>query len=235
MNLWQKISNLGITENDAKGDVRRIHLINRSCALAVVTTFFFAGYMLVIGVHFYFPVQILVGLFNVFSLFLSFKRLFSLSCSLLLLSLFFNVSYASLELKGSGVEYFSVTLAMLPFLMYKNKNICLLLSGLSGLAFLILYSVRKTYIPHDVIAPQLMELTYYMVMAGVFFTCGMLIFQFRMVNDKYEGIIESQFQEVEQKNKEITDSIRYAKRIQQSIMPTSRFISRSLKRLKKEE
>jgi len=38
---------------------------------------------------------------------------------------------------------------------------------------------------------------------------------------------------LEEKNKNITDSIHYAKRIQQSLLPTEKYIDRSLKRLKK--
>jgi hypothetical protein len=37
----------------------------------------------------------------------------------------------------------------------------------------------------------------------------------------------------EEKNKSITDSIQYAKRIQQSLLPTEKYIEKSLKRLKK--
>lgn len=36
---------------------------------------------------------------------------------------------------------------------------------------------------------------------------------------------------IEQKNKDITDSIRYAKRIQQALLPTYAYIEKSLKRL----
>ena len=47
-------------------------------------------------------------------------------------------------------------------------------------------------------------------------------------------IIEKQKQEVEEKQKEIIDSINYAKRIQQSQLPTEKYINKSIKRLKKE-
>ncbi|CAN5492466.1 hypothetical protein BH10BAC1_BH10BAC1_06030 [soil metagenome] len=45
-------------------------------------------------------------------------------------------------------------------------------------------------------------------------------------------IIEKQKQEVEEKQKEIIDSINYAKRIQQSQLPTEKYINKSLNRLK---
>ena len=38
---------------------------------------------------------------------------------------------------------------------------------------------------------------------------------------------------IEEKNKEVTDSIRYAKRIQDALLPSEKFMERTLKRLKK--
>jgi tetratricopeptide (TPR) repeat protein len=46
-------------------------------------------------------------------------------------------------------------------------------------------------------------------------------------------LVKKQKELVELKNKEVMDSINYAKRIQQSILPTSKYIDSSIKRLKK--
>jgi hypothetical protein len=47
-------------------------------------------------------------------------------------------------------------------------------------------------------------------------------------------LVKKQKELVESKNKEVMDSINYAKRIQQSILPTSKYIDSSLKRLKRD-
>ncbi len=49
---------------------------------------------------------------------------------------------------------------------------------------------------------------------------------------KAHGIIEKQKLEVEEKNKSILDSINYAKRIQQSLMPNEKFIAKTMNKLK---
>ena len=43
--------------------------------------------------------------------------------------------------------------------------------------------------------------------------------------------VETQKQKVEEKQKEILDSIQYAKRIQVSLLPTEKYIDKTLKRL----
>jgi hypothetical protein len=45
-------------------------------------------------------------------------------------------------------------------------------------------------------------------------------------------IVEEQKRLVDEKQKEVLDSIRYAKRIQQSLMPTETYISRNIRKLK---
>lgn len=45
-------------------------------------------------------------------------------------------------------------------------------------------------------------------------------------------IVEEQKRLVDEKQKEVLDSIRYSKRIQQSLMPTETYISRNIRKLK---
>ncbi|MBP7808211.1 MAG: tetratricopeptide repeat protein [Bacteroidia bacterium] len=51
--------------------------------------------------------------------------------------------------------------------------------------------------------------------------------------EKQKSIIEEQKEIVEEHQKEIIDSIRYAKRIQQALLPTQKYIAKSIDRLKK--
>ena len=46
-------------------------------------------------------------------------------------------------------------------------------------------------------------------------------------------LLSQQKEIIEEKNKEVTDSIRYAKRIQDALLPSEKFMERTLKRLKK--
>jgi tetratricopeptide (TPR) repeat protein len=74
----------------------------------------------------------------------------------------------------------------------------------------------------------------------IFAGCGLLlvivflIFMFNRfrVAQKQKAVIETQKYYVEEKQKEILDSIHYAKRIQTSLLPTEKYIDRSLDRLR---
>ncbi|MBP7809534.1 MAG: tetratricopeptide repeat protein [Bacteroidia bacterium] len=69
----------------------------------------------------------------------------------------------------------------------------------------------------------------------LFLVLVLVLFVFRSlrINQKKNRIITEQKALVENKQKEIIDSIRYAKRIQQSLMPTTKYIAKKLDDLRK--
>jgi hypothetical protein len=235
LKLWSYISNLGAIENESKDQLRRIHLINRMCFLATFTTFFFVFHMiLMMGNVFYPVIQAATSFVCAFYILFSRKRLYRLSLYWVFFTVLLNVFYCSLELKGSGVEYFLIPLGLLPFVMEEGTKVCSFMVAISFAAFCASYFLREQYIPHEFIGETELRITYMVVMFSVFLICFFIILQFKTVYAAYERIIEQQRDEVENKNKEITDSIHYARRIQKSLLPTEKYIERHLKRMKKE-
>lgn len=78
------------------------------------------------------------------------------------------------------------------------------------------------------------QLILYSVVGGLLlvFILSVVIFRSLLTNKKKNKIISHQKELVEEKQKEILDSIRYAKRIQSSLLPTEKYIDKSLNRLK---
>jgi tetratricopeptide (TPR) repeat protein len=63
---------------------------------------------------------------------------------------------------------------------------------------------------------------------------GFVIFKSLLVAKKQKRIIEKQKQIVEEHQKEVIDSIHYARRIQTALLPTERYINKSLLRMRKD-
>lgn len=61
-----------------------------------------------------------------------------------------------------------------------------------------------------------------------------VIWKFMQTRNLAEKQIKQQKKEIEQKNKDIIDSIHYAKRIQTSLLPTDKYINRIINRVKKD-
>jgi len=77
------------------------------------------------------------------------------------------------------------------------------------------------------------EIVSYAVGGGLLLVLVFAVFIFNRfrVTQKQKKIIEEQKHLVEEKQKEILDSIRYAKRIQQTLFPSEKYIDKTLKRL----
>jgi sigma-B regulation protein RsbU (phosphoserine phosphatase) len=199
--------------------------------MATITTFVFAGHMILVKGFYYFPFQMLTGILLSFFYFFNKKRMYYFTLYWSYSILILNIFYCSFELPGSGVEYFLIPLSVMPFTIIDNKVVFKSLMAFAGMVFFASFFLKDRYSPHDAIDPMMMKLTYVIVLTAVFILCGIIIFRFKKVNANYEAIIEEQKQLVEDKNKEMIDSIRYAQRIQKALMSNENYISSALGRL----
>ncbi|MFL5762552.1 MAG: hypothetical protein ACJ77K_01340 [Bacteroidia bacterium] len=231
--FWHYISNLGLNADDSKNFTRRVHLINRMCFLSTFTNFFFMFFMLFyLQSTYYAGRQLFAGILCCAYLVLCSKRLYRAALYWIFFNILLNVLYVSLEEKGAGVEYFLIPLGLLPFVMEEKLLNCYLMISVSFLTFCAGYFLRDMYVPHELIPVFKIKVSYLVCVGAVFALCFFILLQFKTVYRVYEGIIEQQRDEVEEKNKEIMDSIRYAKRIQQSLLPTEKYIDKNIKRMK---
>ncbi|MBL7912498.1 MAG: tetratricopeptide repeat protein [Bacteroidia bacterium] len=82
---------------------------------------------------------------------------------------------------------------------------------------------------------QKQKVVTYSVFAGLMLVLLFALFVFNRlrITRKQKEVIETQKELVEQKQKEVIDSIKYAKRIQQSLLPSEKYIARNLQHLNK--
>jgi uncharacterized membrane protein len=79
------------------------------------------------------------------------------------------------------------------------------------------------------------EIVLYSVAGGFMLMLMFAVFVFRAYRQKRKANIEisEQKQIIEEKQKEILDSIHYAKRIQQSLLPSEKYIEKQIRKLRK--
>lgn len=228
MKLWNLISNIGVLPTDTSDNLRKIHLINRISFLATFTTFFFAGHLALIGSHYYIYFQLLTGVLCCFNFMLCRMRKYEAAMYWLYFVIGTNVFYCSLENPNAGVEYFLIALGMISFTVIDSRAICMGLTALAAIAFLIRWHLSKTYVPHQLFPAEDGELTFIMTISATFLLCAVFIHQFKIVNYRYAHIISEQKQSLEEKTRDITDSINYAKRIQHAKLAKRESIHRAL-------
>ena len=73
----------------------------------------------------------------------------------------------------------------------------------------------------------------YFLVTGLIIVIALIALKLLHTNRKTNKILKAQKEIIEEKNKDITDSIYYARRIQRSLLPPEKYIQKSLDRLKK--
>lgn len=146
-----------------------------------------------------------------------------------------NIFYCSIEYPDAGVEYFLIPLGMLPLTVIENKNICIALNAIAAIAFFGTWYLKDKYVGHETVDIFYTKLTFVMTVAAVFALCAVILYQFRTVNYRYANIISEQKESLEEKHKEITDSIKYAARIQRSLITNDKYISKFINKRKAQD
>lgn len=72
----------------------------------------------------------------------------------------------------------------------------------------------------------------YLLVTGLILVIATIAIKLLLLNRKATKLLRERNELIEEKNKNITDSINYAKRIQQSLLPTEKYIQKKLDELK---
>lgn len=72
----------------------------------------------------------------------------------------------------------------------------------------------------------------YLLVTGLIVIIAIVAIKLLSLNRKANKLLKERNELIEAKNKDITDSINYAKRIQRSLLPTEKYIEKKLNRIK---
>jgi len=75
----------------------------------------------------------------------------------------------------------------------------------------------------------------YFLVTGLIILIALIAIKLLRTNRKNNKILKAQKEIIEEKNKDITDSIYYARRIQRSLLPPEKYIQKNIDRLKKKQ
>lgn len=233
-NLWLKISENGITSVLNEAEKKRIRILNRIILLVIFVSLFLFVVDLIVGVYIMIPVIVFSIIVCLFIFFLLYNKKYSLAK---LTSILFFIIYVTISSiitgKNSGTDIFMIPVVLLPTILFKEKKIILLftLITISIFSCLYWYNYNNKSIIH--ISEELLSFYLFIGTFSSMIICFFVIWYFRNINQEYENIIleknerlvDSNKQinlqkiKIEIKNKEVTDSINYASRIQKAILP----------------
>jgi hypothetical protein len=228
MSFWNRIYTIGVRNNDSELLIRQKKMNNQVTLFTTLATTFFIPYLIVVNNYYYIPFEIATCLL-IASAFI-FNRLSLLRASMLwrFTIIIADVTFAALEMPDAGFEYFLIPLGLIPFILSNDTKTQLSLLAVAILFFFLRMYFSQHYVPHSSLTVKQSLLTYTIVLTMVFILCALFVIKFKLAGAKYESVIEEQKRVIEEKQKDIIDSITYAGKIQKSLLPTEKYIDKNL-------
>lgn len=136
----------------------------------------------------------------------------------------------------SNMQYFMLVMCMIAVVMFDNKIVVKSFIAAGIILFFGLTEFMKNKTGYINLPPGLeaiQENSGKIIMLLLFIITSIFFIFFKNENISFQKKVVTQKEIIEEKNKDITASITYAKRIQQSLLPTEKYIDKNIKRLKK--
>ncbi len=118
-----------------------------------------------------------------------------------------------------GDKYLILTSAAIPLILFKNKKDILMLFFLNVAVFFFILWYQSIYQPLIVVPYYVQRLYFILAHLTLFMAIFFIILYFRSVSENYEAELEQKNKIISHKNTEMIDSIQYARRLQQAILP----------------
>ena len=127
-----------------------------------------------------------------------------------------------------GDRFFFFTTALIPIILFRKKWLIYTIFYLSVAAFVFTSWYQGTYKPIGNILVEIATQYYYFTLISVFAVLFYVVTNFKQGSDEYEKEVELKNETISLKNKEITDSINYAKRIQYTLLAHTDFLKENI-------
>jgi serine phosphatase RsbU (regulator of sigma subunit) len=229
-NIWVKLSRIGLKEEEGILEFREVILLNKVLIVSPVILFIFMPIEIILNGFAVVPLELAFLGVLLFPLLLQKYRLFWAARLYILIASHGFMTVAGI-LVGKGINNHVAMIPVMLFgiILFKKTRDKLFVFCLSASFYFTLLYFQKHATPVVEINDENranFSVVFYMLSLFLTFLLG---YYFLNINKEYEKIIMAQKDHLIEKNKEITDSINYAKRIQQAKLPDKNEISAFLK------
>jgi len=118
-----------------------------------------------------------------------------------------------------GDKYLILTSAAIPVILFKNKKDIFMLFFLNIAVFFCILWYQSNFEPIVQVPLYVQHLYFVLSHLTLFMAIFFIILYFRSVSENYEAELEEKNRVISHKNTEMIDSIQYAKRLQEAILP----------------
>lgn len=226
---WARISRIGLHEHESVVEFREVILLNRLMALMVIIMAFYIPVEIILNGWDLLPLVLIMIVFELLTLVFHHYRLFRIAKYYLY---FFTTGFVVVAglLVGEDIHnnVTFIPIVIVATILFKTNPERVIIFIITVLVYLTQKYLFNVVTPQLEVAQDvrgLFEIVFFVLAMLIAFLSG---YYFIGINKEYEGIIVSQKEKLEVKNKEVTDSITYARRIQAAILPSQELFNQQL-------
>lgn len=226
---WNFISNVGVTSGLSAEESRTVVLLNRICCIVCLFILGYTPFLFLFGetvmIPFLIPEILLFG----FTFFLVSRQKYNTAKIYFLINgIIFLGLIGLVPGKDSGDKYLLIASAVLPLLFFRKKSYIISFFLINIIVFFSIYTYQS-FNPALLDLPSFtISIFYYFNISTSFILIFLVIYYFKKLNDEYEVNLIHKSNIIEEQNIDITDSIRYAKRIQDAILTSEGDLKKAL-------
>ena len=225
--LWESITLIGHQKLDDPTDLRQLKLLN---SIATVGTLNLCGFI-PIAIFLQLPAVVAYVstgvLLSSFTFFLNFKGYFKVARTyfVLITLAFVTAILTIMSGKNGGSQIVFVLVGTLHLVLFKNTKWAIQIF----LAVIVVFALSSYWVENhsvylDYLSSELKRFAFYMNILSTMILVFAVVLYFKIAALEFENTITEQNKKISQKNKDITDSITYAKRLQEAILPPHSYI-----------
>ena len=235
--IWHLVSENGINNQIEESEQKRIRFLNRIIFINALLALFFLAIDISNLSFDGALISLTTLIFSSILLALIRKEFYKITkWAILFFIIIYISSLAVMTGKNSGMIIYFIPGILFPTIIFKNKKVVLVLTVFLLFALFGVFNLTENLIPRLKLSEN--ELRFYSIssLMGCSIITLLILWYFRKTNEEYEEIIFKKNKslrlyseevsikkaKLEQKNKGITDSINYASKIQQSILPNEK-------------
>jgi serine phosphatase RsbU (regulator of sigma subunit) len=218
--IWTKLSRFGLHDHEGILGFREVILLNKVLVITPVLVILLLPIEIIINGFEVVPLELIFLGILLVPLIMHKYRLFWLArLYCLIVSNLFIVVAGSLVGKGINNHIAMIPIMLFGIILFKKTRDKIIVFLLSLLFYVLLLYLHEVVVPVYTVPEEnrkSFSIIFYILSLLLTFILG---FYFLNINKEYEELINQQRDHLAEKNKEITDSINYAKRIQQAKLP----------------
>jgi serine phosphatase RsbU (regulator of sigma subunit) len=221
-NCWNFISDVGCYSELDHSEQRRLQLLNRLNAISFIVLIFYMIVEIGLNVYVFIPYLIFMLSLVLVTFGLLYKKYYRTAKNFSVMALAGCIIFFSINTGDSWSEVLFIPLTAMPLIIFRHKKISVFYLIIILLLTVALRFTKEYFDPLLHLNGDEIGLFRAMnLMTGIVITY-FIIYYFKKANETFENQLLDMNAVVSEKNKAITDSINYARHIQNAILPSQR-------------